>query len=268
MSKAELIKGSEKPLAKSVLAKLGQIAEPTRSIYSERLRELRPTARKALQLLSGWEGKRAELAITQPLSDQERANPKILEAKAATLSRRAMDESAEGSAPEARRRTRSTDWKSSIALNNNSLLIEVEESYRRNFDRGPGFRDDTIGQLQILEACGAIQVRMLSFEFTLASGIRLIDGLARPGFRSQPVARTPRTIRSSPSKIQQNGIGGGGIFFEGGTVRRIRVFAWLFCGRNSIQKPDSWTFLTPTGCRPPWSSPDESAGARLSERDW
>ena len=92
MSKAESAKGSEKPLAKNVLAKLGQIAEPTRSIYAERLRELRPNAREALQLLSGWEGKRAELALTQPLSDRERTNPKVLEAKAAALTRRAMEE--------------------------------------------------------------------------------------------------------------------------------------------------------------------------------
>ena len=93
MSKAESVKGSGKPLAKSVLAKLGQIAEPNRSIYSERLRELSPTAREALQLLSGWEGKRAELALTQPLSDRERTNPKTLEAKAVALTRRAMESS-------------------------------------------------------------------------------------------------------------------------------------------------------------------------------
>ncbi len=92
MSKKESEKGSEKPLAKSVLTKLAQIAEPTRSIYAERLRELRPTARDALQLLSVWEGKRAELALTQPLSDIERKNPKILEAKAAALARRATGE--------------------------------------------------------------------------------------------------------------------------------------------------------------------------------
>ena len=84
-SKAASVKAPEKPLAKSVLAKLTQIAEPTRSIYSERLRELKPIAREALQLLSVWEGKRAELVLTQPLSDGERTNPKILEAKAAAL---------------------------------------------------------------------------------------------------------------------------------------------------------------------------------------
>ena len=92
VSKTESSNGPEKPLAKSILAKLGRIAESTRSIYTERLRELRPTAREALQLLSGWEGKRAELALTQPLSDSERTNPKILEAKAAALTRRAMEE--------------------------------------------------------------------------------------------------------------------------------------------------------------------------------
>jgi hypothetical protein len=36
---------TEKPLAKTVLAKLIQIGEPTRSIYAERLRELKPNAR-------------------------------------------------------------------------------------------------------------------------------------------------------------------------------------------------------------------------------
>ena len=90
-SKTESVKGPEKPLAKSVLAKLNQIAEPSRSIYAEHLRELRPTAREAIQLLSGWEGKRAELALTQPLSDRERTNPNALEAKAVALTRRAME---------------------------------------------------------------------------------------------------------------------------------------------------------------------------------
>jgi hypothetical protein len=91
MSNAKSVERSEKPLAKSVLAKLSQIGEPTRSIYAERLRELKPNVREALQLLSGWEGKRAELALTQPLSVRERSNPKTLEAKAAALARRAMD---------------------------------------------------------------------------------------------------------------------------------------------------------------------------------
>ena len=68
MLKTKSVERSEKPLAKAVLAKLVQIGEPTRSIYAERLRELKPNARDALQLLSGWEGKRAELALTQPLS--------------------------------------------------------------------------------------------------------------------------------------------------------------------------------------------------------
>ena len=91
MSKTKSVERSEVPLAKTVLAKLIQIGEPTRSIYAERLRELRPNAREALQLLSEWEGKRAELALTQPLSERERSNPKTLEAKAAALARQAMD---------------------------------------------------------------------------------------------------------------------------------------------------------------------------------
>ena len=91
MSKAKPVERSERPLVKTVLAKLVQIGEPTRSIYAERLRELRPNVREALQLLSRWEGKRAELALTQPLSDRERSNPKTLEAKAAALAREAMD---------------------------------------------------------------------------------------------------------------------------------------------------------------------------------
>ena len=91
MSKTKSVERSERPLAKSVLAKLVQIGEPTRSIYAERLRELKPNAREALQLLSGWEGTRAELALTQPLSERERRNPKSLEAKAAALARQAMD---------------------------------------------------------------------------------------------------------------------------------------------------------------------------------
>ena len=91
MSKAKSVERSGRPLAKTVLAKINQIGEPTRSIYAERLRELKPNARDALQLLSGWEGKRAELALTQPLSERERSNPKTLEAKAATLARQAMD---------------------------------------------------------------------------------------------------------------------------------------------------------------------------------
>jgi len=91
MSKTKSVERLEKPLAKTVLAKLIQIGEPTRSIYAERLRELKPNAREALQLLSVWEGKRAELALTQPLSDRERSNPKTLEARAATLARQAMD---------------------------------------------------------------------------------------------------------------------------------------------------------------------------------
>ena len=91
MSNAKSGERSERPLAKAVLAKLNQIGEPTRSIYAARLRELKPKVREALQLLSGWEGKRAELALTQPLSERERSNPKTLEAKAATLARQAMD---------------------------------------------------------------------------------------------------------------------------------------------------------------------------------
>jgi len=91
MSKAKPVERSERPLAKTVLAKLVQIGEPTRSIYAERLRELKPNVREALQLLSGWEGKRAELALTQPLSERERSNPKTLEAKAAALARQAID---------------------------------------------------------------------------------------------------------------------------------------------------------------------------------
>jgi hypothetical protein len=89
--KTKSVERSERPLAKTVLAKLIQIGEPTRSIYAERLRELKTNAREALQLPSGWEGKRAELALTQPLSDRERSNPKTLEAKAAALARQAMD---------------------------------------------------------------------------------------------------------------------------------------------------------------------------------
>jgi hypothetical protein len=91
MSKAKSIERLEKPLAKTVLAKLKQIGEPTQSIYAERLRELKPNAGEALELLSGWEGKRAELALTQPLSERERGNPKALEAKAAALARQAMN---------------------------------------------------------------------------------------------------------------------------------------------------------------------------------
>jgi hypothetical protein len=90
MSKTKSVERSERPLAKTVLAKLIQIGEPTRSIYAERLRELKPNARDALQLLSGWEGKRAELALTRPLSERERSNPKTLKAKAAALARDAM----------------------------------------------------------------------------------------------------------------------------------------------------------------------------------
>ena len=91
MSKTKSVERSEMLLAKTVLAKLIQIGEPTRSIYAERLRELKLNAREALELLSRWEGKRAELALTQPLSEGERRNPKTLEAKAADLARRAID---------------------------------------------------------------------------------------------------------------------------------------------------------------------------------
>jgi hypothetical protein len=91
MSKTKISQASEKPIAKTVLAKLIQIGEPTRSLYAERLRELKSNAREAVELLSGWEGKRAELALTQPLSERERTNPKTLEAKAAALARQAMD---------------------------------------------------------------------------------------------------------------------------------------------------------------------------------
>jgi hypothetical protein len=56
MSKTKSVERSERPLAKSVLAKLIKIGEPTRSIYAERLRELKSNAREALKLLSGWEG--------------------------------------------------------------------------------------------------------------------------------------------------------------------------------------------------------------------
>ena len=93
MSKAKSVERSERPLAKTVLAKINQIGEPTRSIYAARLRELKPNVREALQLLSRWEGKRAELALTQPLSERERSNPKTLEAKAAALARQAIDTS-------------------------------------------------------------------------------------------------------------------------------------------------------------------------------
>jgi len=91
MSKAKSVERSERPLAKTVLAKINQIGEPTRSIYAARLRELKPNVREALQLLSRWEGTRAEFALTQPLSERERSNPKTLEAKAATLARQAVD---------------------------------------------------------------------------------------------------------------------------------------------------------------------------------
>ena len=91
MSKTKISPASERPIAKTVLAKLIQIGEPTRSIYAERLSELKSNARGALQLLSVWEGKRAELALTQPLSERERKNPKMLEARAAALARQAMD---------------------------------------------------------------------------------------------------------------------------------------------------------------------------------
>ena len=91
MSKAKSVERSERPLAKTVLAKINQIGEPTRSIYAARLRELKPNVREALQLLSRWEGKRAELALTQPLSERERRSPKTVEAKAATLARQAVD---------------------------------------------------------------------------------------------------------------------------------------------------------------------------------
>ena len=91
MSRPKSPERSEKPLAKTVLAKLSQIAEPTRSIYAERLRELKPNAREALDLLSGWEGKRAELALTQPVTERERKNPKTLEAMAVALARHAID---------------------------------------------------------------------------------------------------------------------------------------------------------------------------------
>ena len=91
MSKSKSVEQSERPLAKAVLAKLNQIGEPTRNIYAARLRQLKPNVREALQLLSGWEGKRAELALTQPLSESERRNPKTLEAKAAALARQAID---------------------------------------------------------------------------------------------------------------------------------------------------------------------------------
>ena len=91
MSKTKPVERSERILAKTVVSKLVRIGEPTRSIYAERLRELKPNAREALQLLSVWEGKRAELALTHPLSERERGNPKTLEARAATLARQAMD---------------------------------------------------------------------------------------------------------------------------------------------------------------------------------
>jgi len=91
MSKAKSVERSENSLAKAVVAKLNQIGELTRSIYAARLGELKPNVREAIQLLSGWEGKRAELALTHPLSERERSNPKTLEAKAAALAREAMD---------------------------------------------------------------------------------------------------------------------------------------------------------------------------------
>lgn len=81
----------EKALPKSVLAKLTQIGEPTRSIFGQRLRELKPkNAREALQRLNTWEGLLAELALTEPLNERERKDQKALEAKAAALARRVV----------------------------------------------------------------------------------------------------------------------------------------------------------------------------------
>ena len=65
--------------------------EDRQPAYAASLREHEPKVREALQLLSGWEGKRAELALTEPLSERERSNPKTLDAKAAALARQAMD---------------------------------------------------------------------------------------------------------------------------------------------------------------------------------
>jgi hypothetical protein len=103
MSKTKSIERLVRPLAKTVLAKLIQIGEPARSIYAERLRELKPNVREALQLLSGWEGRRAELALTQPLSESERKSPKTLKEKAAALARQAMTPLSE---PKSRNRKR------------------------------------------------------------------------------------------------------------------------------------------------------------------
>jgi len=75
----------DKPLAKSVLQRLQQIGEPVRSIYTERLRELKSNAREAIELLSGWEGKRAELALTQPLSDRDAQIRKLLKSRGSLL---------------------------------------------------------------------------------------------------------------------------------------------------------------------------------------
>jgi hypothetical protein len=80
----------EKALPKSLLAKLAYIDEPARSVYVAQLRELKPkNAREAIQLLSEWEGARAELALTERLNEGERKNPRALEAKAISLARRA-----------------------------------------------------------------------------------------------------------------------------------------------------------------------------------
>ena len=84
-------KQPEKVLPKSVLAKLDHISEPTRSIFGERLRELRPkNAREALQMLNMWEGMLAELALKEPLNERERKDPRALEAKAIALARRVL----------------------------------------------------------------------------------------------------------------------------------------------------------------------------------
>jgi hypothetical protein len=84
-------KSPEKPLPKSALAKLAYISEPARSVYVARLRQLKPkNAREAIQLLSEWEGARAELALTERLNEGERKNPKVLEAKAIALAERAI----------------------------------------------------------------------------------------------------------------------------------------------------------------------------------
>jgi len=90
MPEKETDKSVRRPLAKTVLAKLAQVSEPTRNIYADRLDELKPkNATEALRLLSEWEGRRAELALTERLDERERKDAKSLEARVISLARRA-----------------------------------------------------------------------------------------------------------------------------------------------------------------------------------